>query len=670
MNNTTLKKSNEIENSTKSTFGTAKLIFKSSTFSSTKLNHRIVKSSLLTLSYAGGGVQPNFSAVGRKQHFSQSNGEIVKPLATVVSRCATTTTTLPTFSSAKPTRLLTFNCILLLCLFFSASALAQWSGSGTESSPYLIADKTDLEALASNVNGGNSYSGKYFKVTADISDFTTPIGIGGYFGALERNFCGDFDGNNKTITLNINKSATSGTSAGYAALFGHIGAGAHIHSVITGGTVRCAAFYSAGLVAQTSSTTSVNPIIIENCTNNATVTSTSTWVGGIMGQFHSINSGCRISNCENNGNITGTGYVAGIIVYTYNYTDMLVENCVNNGTLDAGTAEYNQENGGIMGLSGGSYTTTIKNCINYGSITNAGQKTAGICGYVDTNVTIINCANIGNINAFNYVGGIVGYTSDPVVIRNCYNIGQIKPQSGKKAGGIVGYAMAGSSVINCYNGGKLPNGSVFDGRIVSENHGTVQYCYGRSGTNYGEGGICGDGSTTNTPSDCYLFSHISETSDVCTFSSPGHPYPSGGSTKYTNLVDILNAWVDANGNEYYNWDSDASPWDNKGMPKFFTCTPVPDPSLSVTQTNTGGRELQVSWTATDGVSYTLYYGVNDPNSGLENVYNAGTQTSPYNALRLTNGVEYHFAIKPTGTGDYCTDNPLSSTVSATPECNE
>ncbi|MBO4873951.1 MAG: T9SS type A sorting domain-containing protein [Bacteroidales bacterium] len=48
-------------------------------------------SQLSTPSYAGGGVQPEFSAVGRKQQFSHSNGEIVEPLATMESRRVTTT---------------------------------------------------------------------------------------------------------------------------------------------------------------------------------------------------------------------------------------------------------------------------------------------------------------------------------------------------------------------------------------------------------------------------------------------------------------------------------------------------------------------------------------------------------------------------------------------------
>ncbi len=43
-----------------------------------------------------------------------------------------------------------------------------FSGSGTETDPYEISTAADLQQLATDVNGGNTYSGSYFKVTANI----------------------------------------------------------------------------------------------------------------------------------------------------------------------------------------------------------------------------------------------------------------------------------------------------------------------------------------------------------------------------------------------------------------------------------------------------------------------------------------------------------------------
>ena len=43
-----------------------------------------------------------------------------------------------------------------------------WDGSGTSTDPYLIQNNADWRQLADDVIGGNSYSGKVFRMTADI----------------------------------------------------------------------------------------------------------------------------------------------------------------------------------------------------------------------------------------------------------------------------------------------------------------------------------------------------------------------------------------------------------------------------------------------------------------------------------------------------------------------
>lgn len=63
-------------------------------------------------------------------------------------------------------------------------------GEGTYTHPYIISDESELSFFASDVNGGNSYAGKYVKQTASIDmsgvDFT-PIGAcggGSYFDGV------------------------------------------------------------------------------------------------------------------------------------------------------------------------------------------------------------------------------------------------------------------------------------------------------------------------------------------------------------------------------------------------------------------------------------------------------------------------------------------------------
>ena len=51
---------------------------------------------------------------------------------------------------------------------YSSGSESDFDGEGTEESPYQIKSAADLSTLASIVNSGNSYLGKYFKMTDNI----------------------------------------------------------------------------------------------------------------------------------------------------------------------------------------------------------------------------------------------------------------------------------------------------------------------------------------------------------------------------------------------------------------------------------------------------------------------------------------------------------------------
>ncbi len=773
MNNTTLKKSNEIENSK---------IFKSSTFSSTKLNLQIFKSSLLTLSSTGEGACQDFSAVGRKQQFTQSNSANSAVGKLSIIHCQ---------PSARRSQLsiVHYPLLILLCLLFSVNAWAQGQyfggGAGTSSDPYQISTVTHLNNMADHIADYDGWNNKYFIVMADISGVTKII------GHESTRFMGHFDGDGHTIDLSIN--VTNGNAYGDGAgggLFGQV-SGAEIKNVIVTGSVvynlnqvagivgqanegsrieNCMNYATprvtgsvgaiggivgllscstikdcknyanidglnkdniGGIVAQTSSTYSVNTdgnCIVDGCENYGTISNGNKNVGGIIGQAMLYNSHTlSVTNCKNHDVvvISGNEYVGGIVgcteVYNNHAGSFTYDGCCNDGSVTGaryvgGIAGYIDIDGTLnsyilgcnnnssaeikatgIGYVGGivgsiqTNTTTgyvfVNKCMNAGEVSGtyttgstSTSRVGGLIGYCGKPTKVYNSYNTANVSCtgnsasdYLYMGGLIGELSQNSTVNNCYNVGDVisNGNSGSYIGGIVGYC--NGKMSNSYNGGTVSNSNYYTGGIAGYrlSNSEVWHCYTRNNCGTRDG-INASGNIA-TGAYLYMFRPFSHTSyndnkllsDVTV----------NGTTYETsvNFYEILNAWVDSannGGDTYYTWVDASSNDDNKGMPKFFTCTPVPDPSLSVTQTNTGGRELQVSWTATTGVSYTLYYGVNDPNSGLENVYNAGAQTSPYNALRLTNGVEYHFAIKPTGTGDYCADNPLSSTVSATPECNE
>lgn len=76
----------------------------------------------------------------------------------------------------------------------------EWAGSGTEDEPYIIGCAEEFDLLLSRrVGEGNTYSGKFFRLTADISVDTM-------VGTSDHPFSGHFDGNHKTLTVNYDSS--------------------------------------------------------------------------------------------------------------------------------------------------------------------------------------------------------------------------------------------------------------------------------------------------------------------------------------------------------------------------------------------------------------------------------------------------------------------------------
>ena len=183
---------------------------------------------------------------------------------------------------------------LFFTINFNLTAQTYSGGSGTEADPYLISTRADLATLATTVNGGNNYSGKYFLLTQNLTNISTIIGSSNYFSGV-------FDGGGYGLTLNINVNVAGNAMTG---AFGHI-YGASIKNLSVAGTIISAGkvSYAGGIGGYVGNST------IYNCYNTANITSSSSngdnyvsassYSGGICG----YSSGCTISNCYNIGNL-------------------------------------------------------------------------------------------------------------------------------------------------------------------------------------------------------------------------------------------------------------------------------------------------------------------------------------------------------------------------------
>jgi hypothetical protein len=168
---------------------------------------------------------------------------------------------------------------LLSCINLFAQSYS--GGDGSELSPYLISSKTDMEAFAASVNGGNNYAGIYFLLTADLEGITTIIGTTLHAGG-EKYFNGIFDGDGHIVNVNIN--ALSG--AIYTSINNGIGVFGIIDNAIiknlgVSGTITSMSVENSGGICGIARNS-----IIANCYNSANIyceTAMSTRAGGICG---------------------------------------------------------------------------------------------------------------------------------------------------------------------------------------------------------------------------------------------------------------------------------------------------------------------------------------------------------------------------------------------------
>lgn len=285
---------------------------------------------------------------------------------------------------------------LALCMLLTAVAPAvatdgTWAGSGTQTSPYEIADLADIQALSAAVGNGETYAGQFFLVTADISGIDTPI------GTSTTSFCGTFDGGSHFLTLAINTSAQ-----GSWALFSKLGEGAHIRNVYTRGSVvnTHTSGYTAGIVGSATGTEE-SPIVIDNCHNETSVRRNMGVLGGVL--------------AYGGGNVT-------------------VMNSTNAGKL---TGTQTGKNGIIVGGIVGSMKAP-------GTVTN--------CCFGDTILTPLLPNTLGN---YAQVGGIVGLLKDGCTVSNVCNLGVVIPSDDVQnmqnittyLGNIVGYVEGNAATV-------------------------------------------------------------------------------------------------------------------------------------------------------------------------------------------------------------------------------
>ncbi len=266
--------------------------------------------------------------------------------------------------TAKRMRLLTAGLaiIALIAALFvinpglGRSASAAWdgtaaagfeSGTGDSSDPYIIKTAEQLAFLAKQVNGGETYQGKYFQLEADL-DLSgrewAPI------GTETVPFSGKFSGNGHVLT-NVKISA----AGDYIGLFGY-----------NTGTITYVGIESGEISGG-------------NCT------------GSICG----LNAG-TITGCYNNAPVTGKESAGGVCGKNSGTVQMSYNTGAVTGTL---------KTGGVCGESAD--RSTLANCYNTGMLV-GDSVVGGICGSVESSADVSSSFSMAEICGNSEIGGNIG----------------------------------------------------------------------------------------------------------------------------------------------------------------------------------------------------------------------------------------------------------------------
>lgn len=302
-----------------------------------------------------------------------------------------------------------------------------FSGNGTQGSPFLISSAAELAGLAAMVNSGTSYHDKYFRLETDIDLMGhewTPI------GNRDEYFRGDFDGNGKVITnLTIldatdcaglfgfakgtirnvvlrNASVASSSGKVVALLVGYAAGGA-IKSCKIDGVVRSESYIAAGIVGEGGGEISDCEITVDCYGQSA---------GGVYGMMLNEEP-LTIKSCTVRGRILGGNAIGGIAGQLQG-SRVMISGCKSYATLSLFDNEYAPMAGGIAASA--YYGCKFEDCEVYGNID-------------------IECENDSKYSPL-YVGGAIGLASGATIsnlkFEGTMNVKSVKKEN--KVGAVIG----------------------------------------------------------------------------------------------------------------------------------------------------------------------------------------------------------------------------------------
>lgn len=338
---------------------------------------------------------------------------------------------------------------------------AEFEGEGTQSSPWLLQNASDLMALSQMVQydtsvrstvkteGDTKYydvlSGKYFRISADI-DMSALKSTFAPIGNTTYRFDGVIDGDGHVIS----KLRFTDYAYDYCSLIGVLGSNGSVRKLtVDHPYMETLGYNMAPVVARNygliDSVTVISPVMYATKGYN---------IGGVV----SYNYGTVSNSTASDVYINCLGYTGGI---SGRCISGIIDNCHASGRLLlTGGQVYG---GGISGYvtkySTGSPASVITDCSFSGSVSASGDEVAlgGITGAMAYSSISRSFANVNLTNysaKSSFIGGIVGSVGESSVT-DCYVSGWVRNPETANAGGLAGHSSeysnpVGTNFKNCY----------------------------------------------------------------------------------------------------------------------------------------------------------------------------------------------------------------------------
>jgi len=337
--------------------------------------------------------------------------------------------------------------ILAACLCLLPTPVEAMTGTGTIGDPFIISTPADLDDVRDNLTA-------YYELGADIDLGSwgnwDPIGVESWEGLT---FQGHFDGKGHTIS----NLAASGTN--HQGLFGVIGDGAVLMGItMTGVAVTATGDFAGGLVGECDCPFGESWVVtISDCHVQGMISGEEA-VGGLVGFFEEG----IVEDCSTDVAITSTSWnTGGLIggVDSFETVGTIIRRCHAEGTITAG---YDSAGGLIGWVEDGQ----VEDCWADVDIISAGDFAGGLIGWLDqgmgdtTGFKVERCYALGDVTCTDAAGGFIGWDTGRAV-SECFSMGDvvITGTGASNAGGFTSVfepTMSETSYIeNCYSKGDV-----------------------------------------------------------------------------------------------------------------------------------------------------------------------------------------------------------------------